>query len=249
MTRVLIADDDDLMRAGLAELLSVDAAIEIVGEAATGREAVERARMLAPDVVLMDVRMPDLDGISATRELSRVAPAVRVLILTTFEQDDYVFGGLRAGASGFLLKRTRPEELIAAVHTIAGGDSLLSPSVTRRVIDRMAQQPTPDLADQTKLDHLTAREREVLELIARGLSNREIASALVVEESTIRTHVKRTLVKLELRDRIQAVIYAYENGLTRAAGGADQGRRDETPRSVSQSPQASKAADPAGGPH
>jgi DNA-binding NarL/FixJ family response regulator len=225
MTRVLIADDDDLMRAGLIELLSNDATIEIVGEAATGREAVARTRMLAPDVVLMDVRMPDLDGISATRELSRVAPAARVLILTTFEQDDYVFSALRAGASGFLLKRTRPEELIAAVHTIAAGDSLLSPSVTRRVIDRMARQPTPDLADQTRLDHLTAREREVLGLIAGGLSNREIAAALAVEESTIRTHVKRVLAKLELRDRIQAVIYAYENGLTQPAGGADHRRR------------------------
>ncbi|MFG1697170.1 response regulator [Nonomuraea sp. NPDC049309] len=213
MTRVLISDDDHLMRAGLAELLSNDSTIDIVGEAATGREAVEQACRLLPDVVLMDVRMPDLDGIMATRELSRAAPGVRVLILTTFEQDDYIFGSLRAGASGFLLKRTRPEELIAAVHTIAAGDSLLSPSVTRRVIDRMAKQPTPDLADQSSLAGLTPREREVLALIARGLSNREIAAALVVEESTIRTHVKRLLMKLGLRDRVQAVIFAYENGL------------------------------------
>jgi DNA-binding NarL/FixJ family response regulator len=215
VTRVLIADDDDLMRAGLAELLTVDPGIEVAGQAATGREAVEQARRLTPDVVLMDVRMPDLDGIAATRELARVAPGVRVLILTTFEQDDYVFGALRAGASGFLLKRTRPEELLAAVHTIAAGDSLLSPSVTRRVIDRMAQQPTPELADQARLAALTPREREVLERIARGLSNREIAAALAVEESTIRTHVKRILMKLELRDRIQAVIFAYETGLNR----------------------------------
>jgi DNA-binding NarL/FixJ family response regulator len=213
MTRVLIADDDDLMRAGLAELLTVDPEIEIVGEAATGREAVEHVRRLKPDVVLMDVRMPDLDGIGATRELAAAAPSVRVLILTTFEQDDYVFGALRAGASGFLLKRTRPEDLIAAVHTIAAGDSLLSPSVTRRVINRMAQQPTPALADLAKLDELTQREREVLVLIARGLSNREIAAALVVEESTIRTHVKRILMKLGLRDRVQAVIFAYETGI------------------------------------
>lgn len=163
----------------------------------------------------MDVRMPDLDGISATHELTRTAPQTRVLILTTFEQDDYIFGALRAGASGFLLKRTRPEELIAATHLIAAGDSLLSPSVTRRVIKRMAQQPTPDLAGQTKLHDLTPREREVLELIARGLSNREIAAALIVEESTIRTHVKRILMKLGLRDRIQAVIFAYENGINR----------------------------------
>jgi RNA polymerase sigma factor (sigma-70 family) len=218
VTRVLIADDDDLMRAGLSELLTSDPGIEIVGQASTGREAVEQARRLAPDVVLMDVRMPDLDGIAATRELSRAARDARVLILTTFEQDDYVFGALRAGASGFLLKRARPEELIAAVHTIAAGDSLLSPSVTRRVIDRMAQQPTPDLQDQTKLQQLTPREREVLELIARGLSNREIAEALGVEESTIRTHVKRILMKLQLRDRIQAVIFAYESGLNEVIG-------------------------------
>jgi DNA-binding NarL/FixJ family response regulator len=220
VTRVLIADDDDLMRAGLAELLTVDPAIEVAGQAATGREAVEQARRLAPDVVLMDVRMPDLDGIAATRELARVAPRVRVLILTTFEQDDYVFGALRAGASGFLLKRTRPEELLAAVHTIAAGDSLLSPSVTRRVINRMAQQPTPELAAQARLDALTPREREVLERVARGLSNREIAAALAVEESTVRTHVKRILMKLELRDRVQAVIFAYETGVNRPAVGA-----------------------------
>src|SRR5262245_4628172 len=205
------------MRAGLTELLTADPEIEIIGQASTGREAVAQARRLTPDVVLMDVRMPDLDGIAATRELSLAAPSARVLILTTFGQDDYVFGALRAGASGFLLKRTRPEDLIAAVHIIAAGDALLSPSVTRRVIDRMAQQPTPELADQTKLDDLTPRERQVLELIARGLSNREIAAALVVEESTIRTHVKRILMKLDLRDRVQAVIFAYETGVNRPA--------------------------------
>ncbi len=217
MTRVLLADDDALMRAGLVELLGADPEIEVIGQASTGREAVEQARRLAPDVVVMDVRMPDLDGIGATRALARAAPATRVLILTTFEQDDYIFGALRAGASGFLLKRARPEELLAAVHTIAAGEALLSPSVTRRVIDRMAQQPTPELAGQAKLETLTAREREVLELIARGLSNREIAAALTVEESTIRTHVKRILLKLDLRDRVQAVIFAYETGLNRPA--------------------------------
>jgi DNA-binding NarL/FixJ family response regulator len=213
MIRVLIVDDDDLMRAGLIELLTVDPEIAIVGEAATGRQAVDRAGTLTPDVVLMDVRMPDLDGIEATRALATAAPLARVLILTTFEQDDYVFGALRAGASGFLLKRTRPEELIAAVHTVAAGDSLLSPSVTRRVIDRMAQQPTPEFADQTKLDALTPRERDVLQALARGMSNREIAAALVIEESTVRTHVKRILMKLQLRDRVQAVILSYEIGL------------------------------------
>jgi DNA-binding NarL/FixJ family response regulator len=221
MTRVLIVDDDDLMRAGLAELLSAEPEIEVVGQASTGREALERTRWLAPDVVLMDVRMPDLDGIGATRELTRVAPGARILMLTTFEQDDYIFGALRAGASGFLLKRTRPEELIAAVHTVAAGESLLSPSVTRRVIDRMAQQPAPELADQARLEELTRREREVLELVARGLSNREIATELVVEESTIRSHVRRILMKLELRDRVQIVIFAYETGVNRSAAAAD----------------------------
>jgi DNA-binding NarL/FixJ family response regulator len=220
MTRVLIADDDDLMRAGLAELLSGEPDIEIVGQATTGREAVERARRLKPDVALMDVRMPDLDGIEATRELARAAPHTRVLILTTFEQDDYIFGALRAGASGFLLKRTRPEELIGAVHTIGAGESLLSPSVTRRVIDRMARQPTPDLADQAKLDELTPREREVLELVAGGLSNREIAAELVIEEATVRSHIRRILMKLGLRDRVQIVIFAYETGVNRPAGAA-----------------------------
>ena len=162
----------------------------------------------------MDVRMPDLDGIAATRELSATLPSARVLILTTFEEDDYIFGGLRAGASGFLLKRTRPEELIAAVHTIAAGESLLSPSVTRRVIDRMAEQPDAGIGS-AELDELTPREHDVLELLTRGLSNAEIAEALVVEPSTVKTHVKRILMKLGLRDRVQAVIYAYEHGVNR----------------------------------
>jgi DNA-binding NarL/FixJ family response regulator len=211
--RVLLVDDDHLMRAGLAELLAIDPSIEVVAQAATGREAVTLTRRHRPDVVLMDVQMPDLDGIGATQELVKDDPDTRILILTTFELDDYVFGALRAGASGFLLKRTRPEELIAAVHTVAAGDALLSPSVTRRVIDRMAQQPVPDLDANGVLAGLTPREREVLGCLARGLSNREIADILVVEESTIRTHVKRVLSKLGLRDRIQAVIFAYENGI------------------------------------
>jgi DNA-binding NarL/FixJ family response regulator len=221
MTRVLIADDDDLMRAGLVELLSGEGSIEIMGQARTGREAVDSARRLKPDVVLMDVRMPDMDGIAATAELASAAPAARVLILTTFEQDDYIFGALRAGASGFLLKRTRPEELIGAVKTIGAGDSLLSPSVTRRVIDRMAQQPTPDVGDQAKLEELTPREREVLKLVAAGLSNREIARQLVIEEATVRSHIRRILLKLGLRDRVQIVIFAYETGVNRPASPAD----------------------------
>jgi RNA polymerase sigma factor (sigma-70 family) len=159
--------------------------------------------------------MPDLDGIAATRELAHAASATRVVILTTFEQDDYIFASLHAGASGFLLKRTSPEELIAAVHTIARGDSLLSPSVTRRVIDRMAVQPVIDQRVAARLRELTPRERDVLELLARGLSNAEIARTLVVEESTVKTHVKRVLAKLGARDRVQAVILAYEMGLNR----------------------------------
>jgi DNA-binding NarL/FixJ family response regulator len=211
--RVLIVDDDDLMRAGLRSVLSSDEALRVVGEAGDGRAAVQRTLELSPDVVLMDVRMPDLDGIAATREVLGISPDVRVVILTTFEQDDYIFGALSAGASGFLLKRTRPEELIAAIHTIASGDSLLSPSVTRRVIDRMAGQPAADTSVAQRLEELTPRERGVLELVARGLSNGEIAETLVIEESTVKTHIKRILTKLRARDRVQAVIFAYESGL------------------------------------
>ena len=213
--RVLLVDDDDLMRAGLKAVLSSDPSVEVVAEAGDGRAAVRKARALAPDVILMDVRMPDLDGISATREIVGASAAARVVILTTFEQDDYIFGALDAGASGFLLKRTRPEELIAAIHTIAAGDSLLSPSVTRTVIQRMARRPAPDRSAEERLDELTPREREVLALIAGGLSNNEIAAELVVEESTVKTHVRHILRKLRLRDRVQAVILAYESGLTR----------------------------------
>jgi DNA-binding NarL/FixJ family response regulator len=211
--RVLLVDDDDLMRAGLKAVLSSDARVEVVGEAGSGREAVERVRRLRPDLVLMDVRMPDLDGIAATREIIAASPEVKVVILTTFEQDDYIFGALNAGASGFLLKRSGPEELLAAIQTVAAGDSLLSPSVTRTVIDRMARQPTPEIGPSRLLDSLTPREHEVLVLLARGLSNSEIAAELVIEESTVKTHVKRILMKLRLRDRIQAVVFAYESGL------------------------------------
>ena len=213
--KVLIVDDDALMRAGLRGVLASDDGIELVGEADDGRQAAYRTRLLEPDVVVMDVRMPDLDGISATREVLEAFPEVKVVILTTFEQDDYIFGALSAGASGFLLKRTRPEELIAAIHTIAAGDSLLSPSVTSRVIEQMAGLPAPDAARDPRLEELTAREREVLQHVARGMSNAEIASALVIEESTVKTHVKRILAKLDARDRVQAVIFAYETGLIR----------------------------------
>lgn len=213
--RVLLVDDDDLMRAGLRSILASDPDIEVVGEASGGRAALGETRSLAPHVVLMDVRMPDLDGIAATREVLSTAPDVKVVILTTFENDEYVFGALSAGASGFLLKRTSPEDLIGAIHTVVSGDALLSPSVTRMVIDRAARQPAPAADAAQGLERLTPRERDVLELVARGLSNAEIAEALVVEETTVKTHVKHVLGKLRLRDRVQAVIFAYESGLTR----------------------------------
>jgi DNA-binding NarL/FixJ family response regulator len=202
------------MRAGLRSVLASDAAIDVVGEVGGGRAAVGEVRSRRPDVVLMDVRMPDLDGISATREVLSAWPDTRVVILTTFENDEYIFGALNAGASGFLLKRTSPEELIAAVHTVAAGDALLSPAITRTVIDRAGAQTTTAAAS-AELEELTPREREVLALVAQGLSNGEIASTLVIEESTVKTHVKHVLAKLSLRDRVQAVIFAYESGLTR----------------------------------
>lgn len=211
--RVMVVDDDELMRAGLRAVLSSDEGIEVVEEAADGRQAVRRAKRTRPDVVLMDVRMPELDGIGATAELLAAAPEAKVVILTTFEEDEYIHGALRAGASGFLLKRTSPEELTAAVHRIAAGEALLSPSVTRRVIDQMVSRPLPRAAEDPRLAELTPREREVLELVARGLSNREIAAELVVEETTVKTHVKRVLTKLGVRDRVHAVILAYEAGV------------------------------------
>lgn len=214
MIRVLIVEDDAPMRAGLRGVLSADPVIEVAGEAADGSDALYRTRLLAPDI-----RMPGLDGIAATRDVLGAFPDVKVIILTTFEQDDYIFGALRAGASGFLLKRTRPEDLVAAIHTVAAGDSLLSPSVTSRVIERMARQPAPDLAPDARLAELTQREREVLELVARGRSNAEIAAELVIEESTVKTHTKRILAKLGVRDRVQAVIFAYEHGLVAPGSG------------------------------
>lgn len=214
--RVLLVDDDELMRAGLAAVLSTAPTIEVVGHASTGRFALDRVHALQPDLVLMDVRMPDLDGIAATRQLLAVAPQVKVIILTTFEQDEYIFGAIDAGASGFLLKRTRPEELLSGIEAVAAGDSLLSPSVTRVVLDHLARQPTPSSDAAARLTELTPRELQVLKLIARGQTNREIAMGLVIEESTVKTHVKRILLKLDLRDRIHAVIFAYECGLAQA---------------------------------
>jgi DNA-binding NarL/FixJ family response regulator len=219
LRRVLVVDDDHLMRAGLSAVLSADDTIQVVGEAANGAEAVERTAALTPDVVLMDIRMPVMDGIEATREIAAAAPGVRVLILTTFEDDDYVLGALRAGAAGFVLKRIRPEQLIAGIHTVAGGESLLAPQITRTVIEQIGHQAKPDPRAARRLQQLTARERDVLTLIAHGLSNAEVARSLVVEESTVKTHVKRILAKLELRDRVHAVILAYETGLVRPGDG------------------------------
>jgi DNA-binding NarL/FixJ family response regulator len=209
--RVLIADDQALMRTGFRMILDVQDDIEVVGEAIDGADAIRRFEKLAPDVVVMDVRMPTMDGIEATRRLAALERPARVLILTTFDLDDYVYEALRAGASGFLLKDRPPEELVAAVRVIAAGEALLAPSVTRRLIEEFARRaPTPT---RTELDELTQREREVLVLMARGLSNAEIARALFVAETTVKTHVGRVLHKLRLRDRAQAVVLAYESGL------------------------------------
>ena len=216
MIRVLIADDQDLVRTGFRLILEGEADLSVVGEASDGRQAVELARSLAPDVVLMDIRMPVLDGIAALRELlsgSPVGTAPKVLMLTTFDLDEYVYAALAAGASGFLLKDVKAQHLVDAIHTVRRGEALLAPSVTRRLISRfVAQQPAPPTSSKL-IDALTAREREVLVMMARGLSNAEIASAFVVSEATVKTHVGRIFAKLDVRDRAQAVIAAYENGL------------------------------------
>ena len=211
--RVLIAYDQALVRAGFRKILEADSEIEVVAEAVDGLEAVEAARRLTPDLVLMDIRMPNLDGLEATRRLlDGDGQTTRVLILTTFGLNEYVYEALRAGASGFLLKDAPPEDLLSAVHVIDRGDALLDPSITRAVVEEFARRPLrTDLAG--KLEDLTAREREVLELLARGLSNGEIAARFVLSEGTVKTHVASVLRKLGLRDRVQAVIYAYESGL------------------------------------
>jgi DNA-binding NarL/FixJ family response regulator len=212
MIRVLIADDQPLVRDGLTAIIGADPELEVVAEASTGREALRLARELRPDVVVMDVRMPDLDGIEATRELFR-GPDVRarVLVLTTYDVDAYVLEALRAGASGFLLKDAPRYQLLAAIRTVAAGDTLLAPTVTRRLVEAHLRRPSPDA--EAQLAELTEREREILGLVGRGLSNAEIAGRLVLGESTVKTHVGRIFTKLGLRDRAQAVIAAYESGL------------------------------------
>jgi DNA-binding NarL/FixJ family response regulator/class 3 adenylate cyclase len=213
--RVLIVDDQVLVRTGFRMILEAEPDLEVVGEASDGREAIAQARSLAPDVVLMDVRMPEVDGIEATRQLlGEEGTTTKVVMLTTFDMDEYVYEALRAGASGFLLKDVPPEQLVAGIRAVASGDALLAPSVTRRVIEEFVRRPPDSVrTSPERLSELTARELEVLKLIARGLSNAEIAKELFVSETTVKTHVAHVLMKLDLRDRVQAVVLAYESGL------------------------------------
>ncbi len=222
MTTLVIADDQGMVRAGFRSLLAAEPDLEVVGEAANGQEVMDVVRRLEPDVTLMDIRMPVLDGIAATRLLLADGARTRVLVLTTFDLDEYVFDALRAGASGFLLKDAPAEELAAAIRVVAAGDSLLAPGVTRRVIDAFVRRPAPARVADTRLTGLTRREVEVLGLLARGLSNLDIAQRLFVSEATVKTHVSNVLAKLGLRDRVQAVIFAYEHGVVRP------GESDET---------------------
>ncbi|WP_030200290.1 response regulator transcription factor [Streptomyces sp. NRRL S-87] len=223
MTRVLVVDDQFLIRAGLVGLLRAAPGIEVVGEAADGAEAVELAARTRPEVILMDIRMPGMGGIEATRRILAEAedPPPRVLILTTFDLDEYVYGALRAGACGFLLKDSGPERLLAAVAAVRGGDALFAPSVTRRLVEAFAPrpEPAPDVEPPADLAALTTREREVLQLTGRGLSNGEIAGRLSISEATVKTHLNRTMSKLGLDSRAQAVVTAYETGLVRPARG------------------------------
>jgi DNA-binding NarL/FixJ family response regulator len=211
--RVLLVDDQALVRMGFRMVLEAESDLQVVGEASDGRDAIARAAALQPDIVLMDVRMPDVDGITATREIVAARPESRVIVLTTFDLDEYAFGGLRAGASGFLLKDARPAELLAAIRSVAAGDAVVSPRVTKRMLDLFGGSLPASARSQDVTSALTPREREILLAIAEGLSNGEIAARFFLTESTVKTHVGRVLFKLGLRDRIHAVIFAYENGL------------------------------------
>ncbi len=217
--RVLIVDDQALVRAGFRMILEAEEDIEVVGDAENGVEAVERTRELRPDVVLMDVRMPELDGIEATRRLVEDGEIeTKIVMLTTFDMDKYVYEALRAGASGFLLKDVPPEQLIAAIRAVASGDALLSPSITRLLIEEFIRRPPDSVRTAPELQGMTEREVEVLRLMAQGLSNAEIAKELFVSDTTVKTHVGRILMKLRLRDRVQAVVFAYESGLVQPGG-------------------------------
>jgi DNA-binding NarL/FixJ family response regulator len=213
--RVLIADDQELVRAGFRAILEVEDDLNVVGEAADGNVAVAEALALRPDVVLMDVRMPGMDGIEATRRLLREGDAPHVLMLTTFDLDEYVYEAMKAGASGFLLKDAPRDQLVGAVRIVAAGDALMAPALVRRLVEDFVRRPPPGSGPPPELRELTEREREVLVLIAGGLSNAEIAAKLVLSEATVRTHVTHILAKLDLRDRVQAVVLAYETGLVR----------------------------------
>jgi DNA-binding NarL/FixJ family response regulator len=211
--RVLIADDQALVRGGFRMILDSQKDIEVVGEASDGRDALAKAAELQPDVVLMDIRMPELDGLEATRRLLGGNGAPRVLILTTFDLDEYVYAAMKAGASGFLLKDVRPEQLAEAVRVVVGGDTLLAPTITRRLVEEFVRRPPPGSGAPAQLAELTEREHEVVTLVARGLSNAQIADSLFVSEATVKTHVTHILGKLGLRDRVQVVVLAYETGL------------------------------------
>jgi DNA-binding NarL/FixJ family response regulator len=223
--RVLVADDQSMVRAGFRMLLSGEDDIEVVAEASNGLEAVDKAARFDPTVVLMDIRMPELDGLEATRRILAADATARVLVLTTFDLDEYVYEALKAGASGFVLKDDPPEQLLAAIRTVAAGDALLSPAVTKRVIERFTRIPQP--APPKQLEELTERELDVFRLIARGLSNAEIGKELFISDTTVKTHITHILQKLDLRDRVQAVVLAYQAGLFE--GDAPPGGRDERP--------------------
>jgi DNA-binding NarL/FixJ family response regulator len=216
MTSVVIADDQAVVRGGLRMIIEAQPDLEVVGEATDGLEALDLVRTLGPDVILMDIRMPELDGIETTRRVALTGAPTRVLVLTTYGMDEYVYDALKAGAAGFMVKTESPERLVEAVRVVARGESLLAPEITRRLVDRFVSGMRPGVAAPPELEELTARELEVLKLIARGLSNAEIAQRLVVSEGTVKTHVARVLSKLGLRDRVQAVVFAYESGLVEA---------------------------------
>jgi DNA-binding NarL/FixJ family response regulator len=214
--RVLVADDQSMVRAGFRMLLAGEEDFEVVAEASNGLEAVDKAARFNPRIILMDIRMPELDGLQATRRILAADPAARILILTTFDLDEYVFEALRAGASGFVLKDDSPEQLIAAIRTVAAGDALLSPAITKRVIQKFARTPRP--APPKEIEELSERERDVFRLMSNGLSNAEIGKELYISETTVKTHVTHILQKLNLRDRVQAVVLAYQTGLFEAPG-------------------------------